>query len=185
MMGISRPIVKHSFLIQSPEEIPEVVKKAFIIAKTGKPGPVVIDVPKDMTDPNHLFDYQYPKEIKMRSYSAPSEEEESNVDEAVSLLEKAKKPVLYAGGGIIQGNATEELKKLAKIMNAPVTNTLMGLGAFPATHENFIGMLGMHGTYEANMAMHEADLIFALGSRFDDRTTNNPQKYSLNAKKYT
>ena len=183
MMGISRPIVKHSFLIQSPEEIPEVVKKAFIIAKTGKPGPVVIDVPKDMTDPNHLFDYQYPKDIKMRSYSAPSEEEESNVDEAVSLLEKAKKPVLYAGGGIIQGNASEELKKLAKIMNAPVTNTLMGLGAFPATHENFIGMLGMHGTYEANMAMHEAYLIFALGSRFDDRTTNNPQKYSLNAKK--
>ena len=183
MMGISRPIVKHSFLIQSPEEIPEVVKKAFIIAKTGKPGPVVIDVPKDMTDPNHLFDYQYPKDIKMRSYSAPSEEEESNIEEAVSLLEKSKKPVLYAGGGIIQGNATEELKKLAKIMNAPVTNTLMGLGAFPATHENFIGMLGMHGTYEANMAMHEADLIFALGSRFDDRTTNNPQKYSLNAKK--
>ena len=183
MMGISRPIVKHSFLIQSPEEIPEVVKKAFIIAKTGKPGPVVIDVPKDMTDPNHLFDYQYPKDIKMRSYSAPSEVVESNVDEAVSLLEKAKKPVLYAGGGIIQGNASEELKKLAKIMNAPVTNTLMGLGAFPATHENFIGMLGMHGTYEANMAMHEADLIFALGSRFDDRTTNNPQKYSLNAKK--
>ena len=183
MMGISRPIVKHSFLIQSPEEIPEVVKKAFIIAKTGKPGPVVIDVPKDMTDPNHLFDYQYPKDIKMRSYSVPSEVEESNIEEAVSLLEKAKKPVLYAGGGIIQGNATEELKKLAKIMNAPVTNTLMGLGAFPATHENFIGMLGMHGTYEANMAMHEADLIFALGSRFDDRTTNNPQKYSLNAKK--
>ncbi|MEL0309498.1 MAG: biosynthetic-type acetolactate synthase large subunit [Gammaproteobacteria bacterium] len=183
MMGISRPIVKHSFLIQRPEEIPEVVKKAFIIAKTGKPGPVVIDVPKDMTDPNHLFDYQYPKDIKMRSYSAPSEVDESNVDEAVSLLEKAKKPVLYAGGGIIQGNASEELKKLAKIMNAPVTNTLMGLGAFPATHENFIGMLGMHGTYEANMAMHEADLIFALGSRFDDRTTNNPQKYSLNAKK--
>ena len=183
MMGISRPIVKHSFLIQSPEEIPEVVKKAFIIAKTGKPGPVVIDVPKDMTDPNHLFDYQYPKDIKMRSYSVPSEVEESNIEEAVSLLEKAKKPVLYAVGGIIQGNATEELKKLAKIMNAPVTNTLMGLGAFPATHENFIGMLGMHGTYEANMAMHEADLIFALGSRFDDRTTNNPQKYSLNAKK--
>ena len=183
MMGISRPIVKHSFLIQSPEEIPEVVKKAFIIAKTGKPGPVVIDVPKDMTDPNHLFDYQYPKDIKMRSYSVPSEVEESNIEEAVILLEKAKKPVLYAGGGIIQGNATEELKKLAKIMNAPVTNTLMGLGAFPATHENFIGMLGMHGTYEANMAMHEADLIFALGSRFDDRTTNNPQKYSLNAKK--
>ena len=183
MMGISRPIVKHSFLIQSPEEIPEVVKKAFIIAKTGKPGPVVIDVPKDMTDPNHLFDYQYPKDIKMRSYSVPSKVEESNVEEAVSLLEKAKKPVLYAGGGIIQGNASQELKKLAKIMNAPVTNTLMGLGAFPATHENFIGMLGMHGTYEANMAMHEADLIFALGSRFDDRTTNNPQKYSLNAKK--
>ena len=183
MMGISRPIVKHSFLIQSPEEIPEVVKKAFIIAKTGKPGPVVIDVPKDMTDPNHLFDYQYPKEIKMRSYSAPSEVEENYIVEAVSLLENAKKPVLYAGGGIIQGNASEELMKLANIMNAPVTNTLMGLGAFPASHNNFIGMLGMHGTYEANMAMHEADLIFALGSRFDDRTTNNPQKYSLNAKK--
>ena len=183
MMGISRPIVKHSFLIQSPEEIPEVVKKAFVIAKTGKPGPVVIDVPKDMTDPNHLFDYQYPKEIKMRSYSAPSEVEENHIEEAVSLLEDAKKPVLYAGGGIIQGNASEELMKLANIMNAPVTNTLMGLGAFPASHNNFIGMLGMHGTYEANMAMHESDLIFALGSRFDDRTTNNPQKYSLNAKK--
>ena len=183
MMGISRPIVKHSFLIQSPEEIPEVVKKAFIIAKTGKPGPVVIDVPKDMTDPNHLFDYQYPKEIKMRSYSAPSEVEENHIEEAVSLLENAKKPVLYAGGGIIQGNASEELMKLANIMNAPVTNTLMGLGAFPASHNNFIGMLGMHRTYEANMAMHESDLIFALGSRFDDRTTNNPQKYSLKAKK--
>ena len=183
MMGISRPIVKHSFLIQSPEEIPEVVKKAFVIAKTGKPGPVVIDVPKDMTDPNHLFDYQYPKEIKMRSYSAPSEVEENHIVEAVSLLENAKKPVLYAGGGIIQGNASEELMKLANVMNAPVTNTLMGLGAFPASHNNFIGMLGMHGTYEANMAMHESDLIFALGSRFDDRTTNNPQKYSLNAKK--
>ena len=183
MLGISRPIVKHSFLIQSPEEIPEVVKKAFIIAKTGKPGPVVIDVPKDMTDPNHLFDYQYPKEIKMRSYSAPSKVKENHIEEAVSLLENAKKPVLYAGGGIIQGNASEELMKLANIMNAPVTNTLMGLGAFPASHNNFIGMLGMHGTYEANMAMHESDLIFALGSRFDDRTTNNPQKYSLNAKK--
>ena len=135
MMGISRPIVKHSFLIQSPEEIPEVVKKAFVIAKTGKPGPVVIDVPKDMTDPNHLFDYQYPKEIKMRSYSAPSEVEENHIVEAVSLLENAKKPVLYAGGGIIQGNASEELMKLANIMNAPVTNTFCLLYTSPSPRD--------------------------------------------------
>jgi len=183
MIGISRPIVKHSFLVQSAEEIPAIVKKAFHIASSGRPGPVVIDVPKDMTDPKVKFDYKFPKDLYLRSYPILGEADPSQVSEAVKILKAAKKPVIYAGGGVIQSDASEELVKLSKMAGAPVTNTLMGLGAFPATDNQFIGMLGMHGTYEANMVMSEADLIFNVGARFDDRITNNPKKFGLEAKK--
>ena len=183
MIGISRPIVKHSFLVQSAEEIPSIVKKAFHIASSGRPGPVVIDVPKDMTDPKVTFEYKYPKDLYLRSYPILGEADSAHVFEAVKILKEAKKPVIYAGGGVIQSNASEELVNLSKMVGAPVTNTLMGLGAFPATDNQFIGMLGMHGTYEANMVMSEADLIFNVGARFDDRITNNPKKFGLEAKK--
>ena len=183
MIGISRPIVKHSFLVQSAEEIPAIVKKAFHIASSGRPGPVVIDVPKDMTDPKVTFEYKYPKDLYLRSYPILGEADSTQVFEAVKILKEAKKPVIYAGGGVIQSNASEELINLSKMVGAPVTNTLMGLGAFPATDNQFIGMLGMHGTYEANMVMSEADLIFNVGARFDDRITNNPKKFGLEAKK--
>jgi len=183
MIGISRPIVKHSFLVQSAEEIPAIVKKAFHIASSGRPGPVVIDVPKDMTDPKNKFDYKFPKDLYLRSYPILGEADPSKVSEAVKMLKAAKKPVIYAGGGVIQSDASEELVNLSKMAGAPVTNTLMGLGAFPATDNQFVGMLGMHGTYEANMVMSEADLIFNVGARFDDRITNNPKKFGLEAKK--
>ena len=183
MIGISRPIVKHSFLVQSAEEIPAIVKKAFHIASSGRPGPVVIDVPKDMTDPKVKFEYKYPKDLYLRSYPILGEADSAQVLQAVKILKEAKKPVIYAGGGVIQSNASEELVNLSKMVGAPVTNTLMGLGAFPATDNQFIGMLGMHGTYEANMVMSEADLIFNVGARFDDRITNNPKKFGLEARK--
>ena len=183
MIGISRPIVKHSFLVQSAEEIPAIVKKAFHIASSGRPGPVVIDVPKDMTDPKVEFEYKFPKDLYLRSYPILGEADQTEVSEAVKMLKKAKKPVIYSGGGVIQSDASQELVNLSKMIGAPVTNTLMGLGAFPATDNQFIGMLGMHGTYEANMVMSEADLIFNVGARFDDRITNNPKKFGLEAKK--
>ena len=183
MIGISRPIVKHSFLVQKAEDIPYIVKKAFHIATTGRPGPVVIDVPKDVTDPAHTFNFEYPKEIDIRSYKPVKEGHSGQIKRAVKLLLRAKKPVIYSGGGVIQDNASSELIKLAKLLDFPVTNTLMGLGAYPGSDPKFLGMLGMHGTYEANMAMHNCDLILAVGARFDDRITNNPDKFSLNAKK--
>jgi acetolactate synthase-1/2/3 large subunit len=183
MIGVSRPIVKHSFLVQRAEDIPEIVKKAFHIATTGRPGPVVIDVPKDLTDPNYKFEFTYPSEIKMRSYNPPKNGDISKIKEAVDLIEHAKRPVIYSGGGVIQDDASDELTELARLLNFPVTNTLMGLGAFPGSDPQFMGMLGMHGTYQANMAMHNADLIVAVGARFDDRITNDPNKFSLGAKK--
>ena len=183
MIGISRPIVKHSFLVQSAEDIPEIVKKAFHIATTGRPGPVVIDIPKDFTDPEYKFKFNYPSEVNMRSYNPPKESDTSKIKEAVDLIEQSKKPVIYSGGGVIQNDASEELTVLAKLLNFPVTNTLMGLGAFPGSNPQFMGMLGMHGTYQANMAMHNADLIIAVGARFDDRITNDPKQFALEAKK--
>ena len=183
MIGISRPIVKHSFLVQSAKEIPAIVKKAFLIASSGRPGPVVIDVPKDMTDPKVEFEYKFPKDLYLRSYPILGEADQTEVSEAVKMLKTAKKPVIYSGGGVIQSDASQELVNLSKMIGAPVTHTLMGLGAFPATDNQFVGMLGMHGTYEANMVMSEADLIFNVGARFDDRITNNPKKFGLEAKK--
>ena len=183
MIGISRPIVKHSFLVQEAEDIPEIVKKAFHIATTGRPGPVVIDVPKDLTDPEYKFEFSYPTEINMRSYNPPQKGDISRIKEAVDLIENSIRPVIYTGGGVIQNDASDELIEFAKLLNFPVTNTLMGLGAFPGSDPQFMGMLGMHGTYQANMAMHNADLIIAIGARFDDRITNDPEKFSLGAKK--
>ena len=182
MIGISRPIVKHSYTVFNAEDIPKIIKEAFYVATSGRPGPVVIDIPKDMTAPDILFDYEYPKTINLRSYNPPVIPESNQIERAVDAIISSEKPVIYAGGGAIASNAEDELFALNEIMDAPVTNTLMGLGIYPATHERFLGMLGMHGTYQANMAMHNADLIIAIGARFDDRITNAPSKFSPQAK---
>jgi acetolactate synthase-1/2/3 large subunit len=182
MIGISRPIVKHSFSIESAEEIPRVIKEAFYIATSGRPGPVVIDIPKDTTAPDKQFNYDPPKSVKIRSYNPPVEPDPKQIDRAISEILKAKKPVIYAGGGAINSNASEELYELNELLNFPVTNTLMGLGVYPASKKRFMGMLGMHGTYQSNMAMHNADLIIAIGARFDDRITNTPDLFAPNAK---
>ena len=182
MIGISRPIVKHSYTIFNAEDIPRTIKEAFHVATSGRPGPVVIDIPKDMTAPENLFDYSYPEKANIRSYNPPINPDKNQIKRAISEIMQAKKPVIYAGGGAIASNAEKELFQLNEILDAPVTNTLMGLGIYPATHDRFLGMLGMHGTYQANMAMHNADLIIAIGARFDDRITNNPSKFSPDAK---
>jgi acetolactate synthase-1/2/3 large subunit len=182
MIGISRPIVKHSFMVKSAEEIPVIMKKAFYIAATGRPGPVVIDIPKDLTRPDEKFEYSYPASVKLRSYAPAQRGHTGQVKKAAKMLLSAKRPVIYAGGGVIQGEGSELLTRLARKLNYPVTNTLMGLGAFPATDRQFLGMLGMHGLYEANMAMHHSDVIFAIGARFDDRVTNTVGKFCPGAK---
>jgi len=182
MVGVSRPIVKHSFQVRHASEIPEIIKKAFYIASTGRPGPVVVDIPKDTTDPAKKFAYRYPESVDMRSYQPPVKGHIGQIKKAVELLLSAKKPVIYAGGGCVMGDASSELTQLAHTLGYPVTNTLMGLGAFPGTDEQFLGMLGMHGTYEANMSMHGADVVFCVGARFDDRVTNNVSKFCPNAK---
>jgi len=183
MIGVSRPVVKHSFLVLKAEDIPTTIKKAFHIATTGRPGPVVIDIPKSVTDPDYKFDYSYPKDVDIRSYKPVEEGHSGQIRKAAKLLLASERPVIYAGGGVIQNDASEELIELVNFLNFPVTNTLMGLGAYPATGDKFIGMLGMHGTYEANMAMHNSDLILAVGARFDDRITNDPAQFALGAKK--
>jgi len=181
MIGVSRPIVKHSFTIDHQSNIPKIIKEAFYIATSGRQGPVVIDVPKDLTNPVDLFEYDYPNKVDIRSYNPPIEPEDSQIDRVVQAIIKSKKPVIYAGGGAISSNASAELIKLNSLINLPVTNTLMGLGVYPASDKNFLGMLGMHGTYQANMAMHNADLIIAVGARFDDRITNTPEKFAPKA----
>ncbi|PQJ65963.1 acetolactate synthase 3 large subunit [Photobacterium angustum] len=181
MVGISRPVVKHSFLVTKPEDIPAIIKKAFYIASTGRPGPVVVDIPKDMLNPAEAYPYQYPESISLRSYNPTTQGHKGQIKRGVKALLSAKKPVLYVGGGAIMSSCSDQLIELAESLNIPVVNTLMGLGAFPGTHKQCLGMLGMHGTYEANMAMHNADLIFGIGVRFDDRTTNNLEKYCPDA----
>ena len=182
MVGVSRPVVKHSYMVKSADEIPRVVKEAFYIASSGRPGPIVIDIPKDTTDPNEAFDYDYPETVSLRSYSPATRGHGGQIRKAVAALLAAKRPVIYTGGGIVQGEAGETLTAIAHKLGYPVTNTLMGLGGYPGTDRQFLGMLGMHGTFEANMAMHQADLIFAAGARFDDRVTNNPAKFAPDAK---
>lgn len=182
MVGISRPVVKHSFLVKNPEDIPTIIKKAFYIASTGRPGPVVIDLPKDVVNPLNKFAYTYPEEVTLRSYSPTVQGHKGQIKKALKALLVAKKPVLFVGGGVISGNCHDALTRFAKQLNLPVTSSLMGLGAFPGTDKKFLGMLGMHGTYEANTTMHNSDLILGIGVRFDDRTTNNLAKYCPNAK---
>jgi acetolactate synthase I/II/III large subunit len=177
MVGISRPVVKHSFMVKSAAEIPLVVKKAFYIATSGRPGPVVIDVPKDTTDPAVTAPYHFPKSIALRSYNPATRGHPGQLRRAVDALLRAQRPVIYAGGGVIQGGGSELLTRIARRLDCPVTTTLMGLGAFPGSDRQSLGMLGMHGTYEANNAMHACDLVFAIGARFDDRVTNDPKKF--------
>ena len=182
MVGISRPIVKHSFMVTKPEEIPATIKKAFYLASTGRPGPVVIDLPKDVTAPNEKVPYEYPEQVRMRSYTPAQRGHSGQIRKAAKLLLSARKPVIYSGGGVVQGNASEQLRELAQMLNYPVTNTLMGLGAYPGSDRQFLGMLGMHGFYEANNAMHHSDVVLAVGARFDDRVTNTPGKFCPDAK---
>lgn len=182
MVGVSRPVVKHSFLVKKAEDIPETIKKAFYIASTGRPGPVVVDLPKDVMNPQIKFPYHYPESIKLRSYNPTTTGHKGQIKKALKALLEAKKPVLYVGGGAIISESDRQIMQLSESLNLPVVSTLMGLGAFPGTHKNALGMLGMHGTYEANMTMHNADLIFGIGVRFDDRTTNNLEKYCPDAK---
>ena len=182
MIGVSRPAVKHSFLVQDAAQIPDIVKKAFYIATTGRKGPVVIDVPKDRTDPAHKFPYEYPSEVQIRSYHPDVECEPQVLQAAMEILVQAERPVIYTGGGVIQGDASESLRTLAQRLEYPVTNTLMGLGAYPGSDRQFLGMRGMHGHYEANMAMHHCDVLLAVGARFDDRITNTPSRFCPDAK---
>ncbi|CAL4320879.1 acetolactate synthase 3 large subunit [Buchnera aphidicola] len=182
MIGISRPIVKHSFLVKKTQDIPIIFKKSFWLASSGRPGPVVIDLPKDILKTTNKYHYIWPKKIYIRSYNPNVKGHQGQIKKALQTILIAKKPVIYAGGGIIISDSHKELLRLAEKLNIPVTTSLMGLGAFPGSHAQSISMLGMHGTYEANMTMHHADVIFAIGVRFDDRTTNNLSKYCPNAK---
>ncbi len=176
MVGVTRPCVKHNFLVKRVEDIAPTIKKAFYIAKTGRPGPVVVDIPKDITA--HLAEFIYPKTVEMRSYSPILKGHSGQIKKAVKLLLGAKRPMIYTGGGLVLGNGSAELVKLAKALNYPVTNTLMGLGGYPATDKQYVGMLGMHGTYEANMAMQHCDVLIAVGARFDDRVIGNPKHFA-------
>ena len=182
MVGISRPVVKHSFIVKKAEDIPSILKKAFYIASTGRPGPVVVDIPKDTVNPTLKYPYEYPKSVELRSYNPTVNGHKGQIKKALKALLVAKKPVLFVGGGAIAAGCHKELTQFAQRLNLPVTSSLMGLGVYPSTDKQFLGMLGMHGTYEANTAMHESDLILGVGVRFDDRTTNNLDKYCPNAK---
>ncbi|CAL4042537.1 Acetolactate synthase isozyme 3 large subunit [Buchnera aphidicola (Takecallis arundicolens)] len=182
MLGISRPIVKHSFLVKKTEDIPMIFKKSFWLASTGRPGPIVIDLPKDILNKNNKKLYSWPKNVYIRSYNPIIKGHKGQIKKIIKILLHAKKPIIYIGGGIISSNSSNEITKIAEILNIPVTTSLMALGAFPGNHPQNLNMLGMHGTYEANMAMHNSDVIFAIGVRFDDRTTNNLNKYCPNAK---
>jgi acetolactate synthase-1/2/3 large subunit len=180
-VGITRPCVKHNFLVKNVEDLAITIKKAFYLAKTGRPGPVLVDIPKDIT--THKCEFAYPKTISMRSYNPVVKGHSGQIKKAVHLLLEAKRPVIYAGGGVILSDAAAQLTNLARSLGFPVTNTLMGLGSFPATDVQFLGMLGMHGTYEANMAMQHCDVLIAIGARFDDRVIGNPTHFESMSRK--
>jgi acetolactate synthase-1/2/3 large subunit len=179
-IGITRPCVKHNFLVNDVKALATIIKKAFYVATSGRPGPVVVDIPKDVTADS--CEYEYPENISMRSYSPVIKGHPGQIKRASKLILSAKKPMIYSGGGVILGEASKELTEFTHILNYPITNTLMGLGAYPATDQQFIGMLGMHGTYEANMAMHNCDVLVAIGARFDDRVTGDLEKFCPYAK---
>ena len=181
IVGCTRPIVKHSFNCRALEDIPNIIAKAFYLAKSGRQGPVVVELPKDMLIPQNKGHFRIETDVKMRSYNPTIKGHPKQIKKAINALITAKQPVIYSGGGIISANAGELLTQLAELLNAPVTNTLMGLGGISGTHKNFIGMLGMHGSVEANKTMANADVILALGARFDDRVTNNVNKFCPNA----
>ncbi|MBB1334435.1 MULTISPECIES: acetolactate synthase 3 large subunit [Pseudoalteromonas] len=181
IVGCSRPIVKHSFNCRSAKDIPKILAKAFYIASTGRPGPVVVELPKDMLNPALKFDFEFPATTELRTYSPNTKGHPKQIRKAVAAILEAKKLVIYSGGGIIISNTSEQLTHLVESLNAPITNTLMGLGGISGVHPNFVGMLGMHGSLEANKAMANADVILALGARFDDRVTNNVKKFCPNA----
>ncbi len=182
MVGISRPCVKHNFLVKNIEDIAITLRKAFYIAASGRPGPVVVDIPKDVTDPNIKIPYSYPTNIAMRSYNPVVKGHIGQIKKAVDLLLAAKRPMIYTGGGVVLANASDLLIQLVRHLQYPITQTLMGLGAYPAPDKLFVGMLGMHGTYEANMAMHECDVLLAIGARFDDRVTGKIALFCPEAK---
>ena len=179
-VGITRPCVKHNFLVKDVKDLAVTIKKAFYIATTGRPGPVLVDLPKDITAARVEFDY--PKKIKLRSYNPPVKGHAGQIRKAVELLVQARRPMIYTGGGVVLSDGSKDLVELTRLLNFPITNTLMGLGAYPATDRQFVGMLGMHGTYEANLAMHHCDVLFAVGARFDDRVTGNLEKFCPNAR---
>ncbi len=179
IVGITRPCTKHNYLVKDVHKLPTILKEAFYIAGSGRPGPVLIDLPKDIQ--NQVAEFDYPDKIKLRSYNPVVEPHTRQIERAFKLIEKSKQPIIYAGGGVIIANAHKELRKLAEAIYAPVTMTLMGLGGFPGTHEQSLGMLGMHGTYCANMAMANTDLIIAVGARFDDRVTGKIEAFAPNA----
>lgn len=181
IVGCSRPIVKHSFNCRNLEDIPNIIAKAFYLASSGRPGPVIVELPKDLLIPQHKAPFHINTEVKMRSYNPTIKGHPKQIKKAVKTIASAKRLVVYAGGGIILANASEQLTTLVETLNAPITNTLMGLGGISGTHKNFIGMLGMHGSVTANKAMANADVILALGARFDDRVTNNVKKFCPNA----
>lgn len=182
IVGVTRPIVKHSFSIRHPSDIPTVLKKAFYIASSGRPGPVVVDIPKDMTAPTERYEYAYPRKVKLRSYNPVSRGHTGQIRKAVELLVGARRPVIFAGGGVITGRASEALTDLAHRLNLPVITSLMGIGAFPQNDAQSLGWPGMHGSYESNMAMHESDLVLGVGVRFDDRVTNNVARFCPHAR---
>jgi len=179
-IGITRPCVKHNFLVKDVRDLATTIKKAFYVATSGRPGPVVVDIPKDITA--NKAEYIYPKSISMRSYHPTSEGHSGQIRKAVQVLLGAKRPIIYTGGGIILANCSDKLTELVRLLGYPCTNTLMGLGAYPADDPLFVGMLGMHGTYEANLAMHECDVMLCIGARFDDRVTGDTNKFSPYAK---
>nr|VFK39519.1 MAG: acetolactate synthase, large subunit [Candidatus Kentron sp. SD]VFK44683.1 MAG: acetolactate synthase, large subunit [Candidatus Kentron sp. SD]VFK79422.1 MAG: acetolactate synthase, large subunit [Candidatus Kentron sp. SD] len=179
-VGITRPCVKHNFLVKDTSELALTLKKAFYVATTGRPGPVVVDIPKDITA--EMADYEYPKTVSMRSYNPVVTGHGGQIRRALDLILSAKRPMIYSGGGVVLDNASELLVAFARKLGAPITNTLMGLGSFPGTDRQFLGMLGMHGTFEANMAMHECDVLIAIGARFDDRITGDIESFCPYAK---
>ncbi len=181
-VGISRPCVKHNFLVKDLNKLTSTLKKAFFIATSGRPGPVVVDIPKDITAPHIKIPYEFPKQVSIRSYNPNLKGHPRQIKRAVELLLSARRPMIYSGGGVIIDEASKELRKFVRHLGYPITQTLMGLGAFPGTDPQFIGLLGMHGTYEANMAMHDCDVLIALGARFDDRITGVTSKFCPYAK---
>ena len=175
-IGITRPCVKHNFLVKDVRELASTLKKAFYVAASGRPGPVVVDIPKDVTLPDVKVPYEYPANITMRSYNPVSRGHTGQMKKALELILSAKRPMLYTGGGVVLDGASEELREFTRLLGFPITNTLMGLGAYPGTDEQFVGMLGMHGTYEANMAMHNCDVLIGIGVRFDDRVVGDGEE---------